>query len=51
MRIDDPQGCRRYVARVVRGVRIGPSPLWLRLRLLAAGLRSINNVVDVTNWS
>jgi phenylalanyl-tRNA synthetase beta chain len=49
VRIDDASGCRRYAARVVRGVRVGPSPLWLRLRLQAAGLRSINNVVDVTN--
>ncbi len=49
VRIDDAAGCRRYAARVVRGVRIAPSPLWLRLRLQAAGLRSINNVVDVTN--
>jgi len=48
--IEDERGCRRYAARVVRGVRIGPSPLWLRLRLQAAGLRSINNVVDVTNY-
>lgn len=48
--IDDPEGCPRYAARVVRGVRIGPSPDWLRRRLEAIGLRSINNVVDVTNF-
>lgn len=48
--IDDAAGCRRYAARIVRGVRVEPSPLWLRLRLEAAGVRSINNVVDVTNY-
>jgi phenylalanyl-tRNA synthetase beta chain len=47
--IEAPDGCARYVARVVRGVRVAPSPDWLRARLEAAGLRSINNVVDVTN--
>ncbi len=47
--IDDRDGCSRYVARVVRGVRVGPSPAWLAERLVAAGYRAINNVVDVTN--
>jgi phenylalanyl-tRNA synthetase beta chain len=47
--IDDRAGCHRYVARIVRGIEIGPSPEWLRARLEAAGLRSINAVVDVTN--
>ena len=47
--IDDPAGCSRYVARVVRGVQVGPSPAWLRDRLEAAGLRPRSNVVDVTN--
>ncbi len=42
--------CRRYVGLVVRGVRVGPSPQWLRRRLLALGLRPINNVVDATNY-
>ena len=48
--IEDWEGCPRYVARVVRGVRIGPSPDWLRERLQVIGLRPINNVVDVTNF-
>ncbi|HVT57706.1 MAG TPA: phenylalanine--tRNA ligase subunit beta [Thermoanaerobaculia bacterium] len=48
--IEDPLGCPRYVARVVEGVAIGPSPGWLRRRLLTIGVRPINNVVDVTNF-
>ena len=42
--------CPRYTARVIQGVKIGPSPAWLVERIEAAGLRSINNVVDVTNY-
>jgi phenylalanyl-tRNA synthetase beta chain len=49
IQIEDRAGCHRYVGRVVRGVRVGASPEWLRRRLESAGLRSINNVVDVTN--
>ncbi|MBQ9058378.1 MAG: phenylalanine--tRNA ligase subunit beta [Atopobiaceae bacterium] len=48
--ISDPEVCSRYVARVVRGVKIGPSPDWLAQRVIAAGSRPINNVVDVTNY-
>lgn len=48
--IDDPVLCPRYTARVVRGVKIGPSPDWLAKRVMAAGARTINNVVDVTNY-
>ncbi|MGQ5425611.1 phenylalanine--tRNA ligase subunit beta [Thermophilibacter sp. ZX-H3] len=48
--IDDPELCPRYTARVVRNVKIGPSPEWLAQRVAAAGGRSINNVVDVTNY-
>lgn len=48
--IADTGLCSRYVARVVRGVRIGPSPDWLAKRVIAAGSRTINNVVDVTNY-
>jgi len=47
--IADPQGCHHYAARIVRGVRVAPSPAWLCERLEAAGLRSVNNIVDVTN--
>jgi phenylalanyl-tRNA synthetase beta chain len=48
--IDDPEGCPRYAARIVSGVKIGPSPAWLQQRLLRVGLRPINNVVDATNY-
>lgn len=48
--IEDWDGCPRFVARVVKGVKIGPSPAWLRTRLESIGLRPINNVVDVTNF-
>ncbi len=47
---DDPAGCRRFTAVVIKGVKIGPSPAWLSDRLQAAGVRSISNVVDVTNY-
>jgi phenylalanyl-tRNA synthetase beta chain len=49
VRIADPEGCARYAARVVRGVRVGASPAWVVRRLEAVGLRPINNLVDVTN--
>src|SRR5205814_1877862 len=48
--IDAPDLCPRYAARVIRGIRVGPSPEWLQARLRAAGLRPISNVVDVTNY-
>lgn len=47
--VRDPDDCPRYAARLIRNVTIGPSPWWLRKRLLAVGLRPINNVVDITN--
>lgn len=46
----DADKCPRYVARVIKGVRIGPSPAWMQRRLRAAGMRPISNVVDVTNY-
>lgn len=42
--------CPRYIARVIKDVRVGPSPMWLRKYLNGAGMRSINNVVDITNF-
>ncbi len=48
--IECPDLCPRYVARLIRGVKIGPSPKWLRDRLEAIGIAPINNVVDVTNY-
>jgi phenylalanyl-tRNA synthetase beta chain len=48
--IEDAALCPRYAARVVRGVRIGPSPAWLVERLQAIGERAINNVADITNY-
>src|SRR2546421_3430549 len=50
VRLEDAELCPRYVARVVRGVKIGPGPDWLRSTLEKVGVRSINNVVDVTNY-
>lgn len=47
--VQEPAGCPLYTARVIRGVKIGPSPLHVRLRLERCGMRSINNVVDATN--
>src|SRR6187200_428454 len=48
--IDDFAGCPRYIGRLFEDVRIGPSPIWLRARIDAAGMRPISNVVDVTNY-
>ena len=45
-----PDHCPQYMARVIRGVKVGPSPQWLVTRLEAVGLRSVNNVVDITNY-
>ena len=47
--VEDADGCPRYAALIVEGVTVGPSPEWMRERLAAIGLRSVNNVVDVTN--
>ncbi len=48
--VEDPAGCPRYIGRLFRDVGVGPSPPWLRARLVAAGMRPISNVVDVTNY-
>ena len=48
--IECPDLCPRYTARVIRGVKIGPSPAWLVRRLQTIGVKSINNVVDITNY-
>ena len=48
--IRDPSACPRYLARIVTGLRVGPSPLPMRVRLAACGVRAISNLVDVTNY-
>jgi phenylalanyl-tRNA synthetase beta chain len=48
--VEDYEGCPRYLGRLFRDVRIGPSPPWLKARLVSAGMRPISNVVDVTNY-
>lgn len=48
--ISDPARCDRYTARVIENVKVGPSPDWLAQRVTAAGARSINNIVDATNY-
>ena len=48
--IEDPDLCPRYIGRVLTGVKVGPSPLWMCRRLISGGLRPINNIVDITNY-
>ncbi len=50
VRIEAPDLCHRFTARVISGVKVGPSPAWMAARLRAVGLRPISNVVDVTNY-
>lgn len=50
MGLEDAEGCPRFLGALVAGVKVGPSPAWLRGRLEAVGLRAINNVVDATNY-
>ncbi len=47
--IDDPEACPRYAARIIKNVKIGPSPWWIRRKLILSGVRPISNVVDITN--
>jgi phenylalanyl-tRNA synthetase beta chain len=50
IQIDDFDGCPRYIGRLFENVTIGPAPVWMHARLFAAGMRSISNVVDITNY-
>jgi phenylalanyl-tRNA synthetase beta subunit len=50
VKIEDEKLCRRYIGRVIENVKVGPSPVWLKERLESVGQRSINNVVDATNF-
>lgn len=50
VRVEDPIRCPRYTARIIRGVKVGPSPEWLKRRLENLGQRAISNVVDITNF-
>ncbi|MEM6885687.1 MAG: phenylalanine--tRNA ligase subunit beta [Verrucomicrobiota bacterium] len=48
--VQDPEGCPRYTAAIIKGVKVQPSPNWLQEKLTAAGLRPVNNIVDITNY-
>ncbi len=48
--VDEPSLCMRYIARIVKNIKIEPSPEWMKKRLNAAGVRAINNIVDITNY-
>jgi phenylalanyl-tRNA synthetase beta chain len=48
--VREPELCPRYLGALVRGVKVAPSPAWLKARLLVAGMRPINNIVDITNY-
>jgi len=50
VRVEDPEGAPRYMIAVIRGVKVQPSPAWLATRLQSVGQRSINNIVDATNY-
>jgi len=50
VKIESPENCPRYSARLLENIKVGPSPFWLQDRLLSVGLRPINNIVDITNF-
>ncbi len=50
VRVEEPELCPRYTARIIRGVKVGPSPQWLQDRIVSMGLQPRNNIVDVTNF-
>lgn len=50
IKIDSPDLCKRYYAKVIKDVKIGPSPLWLQRKIMDAGMRPISNIVDATNY-
>ncbi|MFC1461937.1 phenylalanine--tRNA ligase subunit beta, partial [Verrucomicrobiota bacterium] len=50
VRVEDTDACPRYTARIISDIKVGPSPLWMRTRLIQCGVRPINNVVDITNY-
>src|SRR5699024_9153276 len=50
IKVEDAKLCPRYMAKVIKDVKIGPSPKWMQDRLTNAGVRAINNIVDVTNY-
>lgn len=50
VKITATEQCSHYAARLIEGVRVGTSPLWIQNRLMAAGIRPINNIVDITNF-
>ncbi len=48
--VKNPELCPRYCARIVKNIKIGPSPKWMQRRLASVGIRPINNLVDITNY-
>ncbi|MAJ45572.1 MAG: phenylalanine--tRNA ligase subunit beta [Candidatus Marinimicrobia bacterium] len=50
VKLEDKVGCPRYTARIVKGIKVGPSPRWLKIKIESIGLKSINNIVDAANF-
>lgn len=50
VKINNPQNCRRYIAKIIKDIKIGPSPKWIQDRLRTIGIRPISNIVDITNY-